>query len=162
MKSVGPNSSSKCQLYCGKQPNPMMSSCSAALRWLVPCFKSSNLSRIATFSFHVKLVRFIGAILHEWNTQSLMFANRCGCGCQGKSLSSSHTCNEGNLCGSPRANVPSRTSQSGQYNRRAGWYIQRVLLCTNSVPAENGRYKWLDDISVDDITGFYCSVVKRV
>ena len=42
MKPVGPISSSKRQLYCGKQPNPMMSSCSAALRWLVPCFKSSS------------------------------------------------------------------------------------------------------------------------
>ena len=26
----------------------------------------------------------------------------------------------------------------------------------NSVPAENGQYKRLDDTSVDDITGFYC------
>ena len=43
-------------------------SCSAALRWLVPCFKSLSLSKITTFSFHVKLVRFVGAILHEWNT----------------------------------------------------------------------------------------------
>ena len=51
-----------------KQPNPMMLSCSAALRWLVPCFKSLSLSRITTFSFHVKLVRFVGAILREWNT----------------------------------------------------------------------------------------------
>ena len=53
-------------------------------------------------------------------TQSLMMANRCGCGCQGKCPSSSHTCNQGNLCGSKRASVPSPTSQSGQYNRRAG------------------------------------------
>ena len=37
-------------------------------------------------------------------TQSLVFANRCGCGCQGKCLSSSRTCNEGNSCGSKRAN----------------------------------------------------------
>ena len=89
-------------------------------------------------------------------TQSLVFPNRCGCGCQGKCLSSSHTCNKGNLCGSKRATVPSRISESGRYNRRAGWYIQRVLICKNSVPAENGRYKRLDDISVDDLTGFHC------
>ena len=30
------------------------------------------------------------------------------------------------------------------------------LLCKNSVSAENGQCKRLDDISVDDITGFYC------
>jgi len=34
-----------------------------------------------------------------------------------------------------------------------------VLLCKNSVPAENGQYKRLDDISVDDITGFYCIAI---
>ncbi len=46
-----------------------MSSCSTALRWLVPCFKSWSLSRITTFfSFRVKLVRFVGAILHEGDT----------------------------------------------------------------------------------------------
>ena len=32
IKPVGPNSSSKCQLYCANQPNSMMSSCSAARR----------------------------------------------------------------------------------------------------------------------------------
>ena len=72
-----------------------------------------------------------------------------------ESVSSSHTCNLGNWRGSMGANVLSRTSQSGWHNRRAGWYIQRVLLCKSSVPAENGQYKRLDDISEDDITGFY-------
>ena len=51
IKPVGPNSSSN---YNSS--------------WLVTCFKSLSLSRIATFSFHVKLVRFVGAVLHEWNT----------------------------------------------------------------------------------------------
>jgi len=51
IKPVGPNSSS----YYNSS-------------WLVTCFKSLSLSRIATFSFHVKLVRFVGAVLHEWNT----------------------------------------------------------------------------------------------
>ena len=32
--------------------------------------------------------------------------------------------------------------------------IQRVLLFQNSVPAENGQYKRLDGIPVDDITEF--------
>ena len=43
IKPVGPNLLSKCQLYCAKQSNPMMSSCSAALRRLVPSFKRSKL-----------------------------------------------------------------------------------------------------------------------
>ena len=68
IKPVGPKSSSKCRLYCAKPLNPMMSSCSAALRWLVSRCKGLSWSRIPTFSFHVKLVRFVGAILDEWNT----------------------------------------------------------------------------------------------
>ncbi len=68
IKPVGPNSSPQCRLYCAKQPNLMMSSCSAALRRLVPCCKSLSLSRITTFSYHGKLVRFVGAIWHEGNT----------------------------------------------------------------------------------------------
>ena len=51
-------------------------------------------------------------------------------------------------------------TQSLVFANRCGWYIQRVLICKNSVPAENGQYKRLDDISVDDITGFYCIVLE--
>ena len=77
IKPVGPNSSSKSQLYCAKQPNPTMSSCSA---------------------------------LH---------------------------CVD--LC------------------HPQGWmiYPEGFIMYKNSVPAENGQYKRLDDKSVDDIIGFY-------
>ena len=77
IKSVGSNSSSKCRLYCAKQPNPTMSSCSA---------------------------------LH---------------------------CVD--LC------------------HPQGWmiYPEGFIMYKNSVPAENGQYKRLDDKSVDGIIGFY-------
>ena len=79
IQSPGPDQSGpihppKCQLYRAKQPNPMM-------RRLGPCFESCSLSR------------FRWSHLARRKHDHCVFANRCGCGCQRKRLSSSHTCN---------------------------------------------------------------------
>ena len=129
IKPVGPNSSSKSRPYC---ENNQIRWCRVALLHCVdlcPVSRARVCPGSQLFLSLSNLSASFRAILREWNTIA-------------------YVCKQVWLC--------SRTSQSGRYNRRAGWYIQRVLLWKNSVPAENGWYKRLDDISVADITGFYC------
>ena len=85
IKPVGPNSSSKCRLYCEKQPNAMMSSCSAGTALTCAVFHELELVQDRNFFFPRQTRPFRGSHLarmkRDWQ---LMFANRCGCGCQGE------------------------------------------------------------------------------
>ena len=46
-----------------------------------------------SFSFHVRLVRFVGAVVREWNTITACWRTGVAVFCRAKCLSSSHTCN---------------------------------------------------------------------
>ena len=93
IKPVGPNSSSKCQLY--SENNRIRWCWVARLHCVdfVPCFESLSLSRIATFVFPCQTCPFRWSHLARMEDNHLCLQNRRGCGCQGKCLSSSHTCN---------------------------------------------------------------------
>ena len=86
MKPVGPTSSSKWQLYC--ENNQIRWYRVALLHWVDlchvsrawPCPGSQLFLSMSNLSVSLE-----PSCKNE--TQSLMFANRCGCGCQGKCLS---------------------------------------------------------------------------
>ena len=89
IKPLGPNSSSKCRLYCENNQ----------IRWcwvgLLHCVDLCHVSRAWACQLFLSMSNLSVSLEPSCTneTQSLLFANSCGCGFQGKCLSSSYTCN---------------------------------------------------------------------
>ena len=143
IKPVGPNSSSKCQLHIvKKKPNPMMSSCSAALHWLVPRFKSWSLSRITTFFLSMS---------------NLSVSLEPSCTNETQNVSQAATPAIRAICAAlseqmfPLAPLKVADTTGGLDDISREFYCVKIRFRPT-----NGQYKRLDDTFVDDITGFYC------
>ena len=92
IKPVGPNSSSKYWLYC---ENNQIRWCRVALLHCVDLCRVSRAWACPGSQLFLSVSNLSVSLepSRTNETQSLVFANRCGCGYHRKCLSSSHTCN---------------------------------------------------------------------